>query len=510
MISVHSYVTIMFRLIKFGLFVCNIGALAAIEGVCPPPPERAHALSKIELFSQAGFRVEDIGVHGKQVTVPSSAVSVEMHDNKLIINGKSTGVASLRIAPVRGMIADKDVRYKGAIEIRCSDGELRVTGEKKADKEGRLVAKTVLDKNGERSNLLSTYTVRVLLHQMDDLTPTESVLSAKDGLLLYSIVDGEKKLLLQSAVVSFKNSNNDLFIEGKKYEGDQLLIIPRKGYIEHAGRAYDGTFLVIKYNSKWLFVNALDLEQYLFSVLSTESWPGWPLEVNKAFAIMSRSYVMAMIERARLSKLPYHVKNTNAHQTYKGVHTNAVLQVAVDQTKGMFLAYENKPILAMYDCCCGGVVPAKIDDFDFLKAPYLARKYPCLYCSNCSLYEWQAQYTSQQLSASLSALHKSFGKIKQVKVTKRDNAGLVLQVRIRGTKSSFFSTGKKLYSLLKEVKSYSFSISKQSEHFVLKGRGYGHHLGVCQWGAREMVRRGKGYKDILMFYYPGTTFMRLK
>lgn len=500
----------MSRLIKFYFLLSIASGLAAAEIISVIPQESVHSLLKIELFSKAGFRVEDIGVHQKRVTVPSTALLIEQDNGKLVVNGKKTGVESLHIMPLKGMITDKEGPYKGAVRVQYRDGELAVIGEKKVATRDKHVTKKIEDKNEQLSDFLPIYTVRVLLHQMDDLTPTESVLSAKDGLLLYCISNGEKKLLQRGTIISFKNNGIDLFVEGKKYDGDQLLIVPRKGYIEHAGRAYDGTFLVIKHNNKWLFVNALDLEQYLFSVLSTESWPGWPLEVNKAFAIMSRSYVMAMIERARVSKQPYHVKNTNAHQTYRGVHTNAVLQVAVDQTKGVFLAYENKPILAMYDCCCGGVIPAQIHDFNFLKAPYLARKYACLYCSGCSLYQWEAQYSSQQMNECLSPLHKSFGKIKQIKVTKRDDAGLVLQVRIRGTKASAFCTGKKLYSLLKQIKSYSFSISKKSDYFVLTGRGYGHHIGVCQWGAREMVRRGKGYKDILMFYYPGTTFMRLR
>ncbi len=63
--------------------------------------------------------------------------------------------------------------------------------------------------------------------------------------------------------------------------------------------------------------------------------------------------------------------------------------------------------------------------------------------------------------------------------------------------------------MFKEIKSFCFNIKKKSGKIIFNGRGFGHHLGLCQWGAREMVRDGWDYKQILAFYYPSTNFMRL-
>ena len=68
---------------------------------------------------------------------------------------------------------------------------------------------------------------------------------------------------------------------------------------------------------------------------------------------------------------------------------------------------------------------------------------------------------------------------------------------------------KQLYSALRNVKSFYFSMNKKIDKIVFRGKGYGHHIGLCQWGAREMVRQGWDYKSILQFYYPGTTYMQL-
>ena len=70
-------------------------------------------------------------------------------------------------------------------------------------------------------------------------------------------------------------------------------------------------------------------------------------------------------------------------------------------------------------------------------------------------------------------------------------------------------TGKKLYSLVPAVKSFCFFSKKNQKQIMFKGRGYGHHVGLCQWGAREMVRDGWDYRRILQFYYPNTEFKQL-
>ena len=71
-------------------------------------------------------------------------------------------------------------------------------------------------------------------------------------------------------------------------------------------------------------------------------------------------------------------------------------------------------------------------------------------------------------------------------------------------------SGKRVYSLLnKKVKSFHYSVEKNGSTVTFKGRGYGHHLGLCQWGAKEMTSQGWNHKDVLIFYYPGTQLMRM-
>ncbi|PKN03238.1 hypothetical protein CVU75_03290 [Candidatus Dependentiae bacterium HGW-Dependentiae-1] len=354
-----------------------------------------------------------------------------------------------------------------------------------------------------------SHTVRVLLDEQEE-GRLNWHLRFPDGFFITQMRRGAKTV--QSQVdVEVRSYGSRLFLNGQSLAEPQCLISPTQDVFYFDGKKYQGLLLITRdRGGHWLLINCLDLESYTAAVLGSESWPGWPLEVNKVFAIVSRTYALAMIMSARVNKRPYHIKNTNQHQTYRGMHADALLKEAVAQTKGVFIAYKRRPIIAMFDACCGGVIPAYKTGIDFVSAPYLARKYACTFCRGCKVYSWQAQYTFAELEklfmpvfgAAVRGLH-------DVRVHKKDAADLVHSVLVKGSRAATVVSGKKIYSLLKRVKSFCYTVRKEGHTIVFKGRGYGHHLGLCQWGAREMVRQGYSYPEIIQFYYPGTALLRL-
>jgi stage II sporulation protein D len=367
-----------------------------------------------------------------------------------------------------------------------------------------LVPSSAKDVSDQKRN----YHVRVLLQEADSSEKLNWKISSTHGFMLIDPEEKTKKALAENElIITWKK--NCFYLNDTLCDTKRLYLSPSLGHLKFNGKEYQGSFLIVQKNDCIYLINSIDIEDYVFSVLRTESWPGWPLEVNKVFAIASRSYVIGVIINNRSSALPYHVKNTNKHQTYSGVHADPILKEAVNQTRGLFLAFNKKPIVAMFDACCGGVVPGHIHGMNFSHAPYLARNYACGFCKEAKNYSWTAHYTFDQFEQLLKKEFKNINRIKAVKIVKTDKAGLAQQIQIKGHHKSYSISGKKLYSMLSKVRSFCFEIAVNANQVIFQGKGIGHHMGLCQWGAREMVRQGYDYKAILNFYYPDTHFMRL-
>lgn len=356
-------------------------------------------------------------------------------------------------------------------------------------------------------------TVYVLLEKQEQ----ESVswkLTATSEMFIHDVNGAYKPERLVDTTITVTASNAGLMINGKQLVLKNIRI-DSKAPISVGENAYSGALYILWNQGTYYLVNGVDLEDYVYSVLQSEGFPGWPLEVNKLLAITFRSYVVAKFTEARgkqkLGKgFLYDVCSTNRHQTYRGVHKNTALREAVDATRGVVLSFKKRPALAMYDTCCGGVVPAHIHTVNSKAAPYLARSYPCTYCASCSAYSWQAVYSPKEIEKVISAGEQKIKAVQKVHVEAVDKAGLVKTLCIKSKGSSTRLSGGRAYSLFKDIKSLCFSVTRKSGSIVFTGRGRGHLRGLCQWGAREMIRQGYSCTEVLHFYYPGTSLMRLE
>lgn len=358
---------------------------------------------------------------------------------------------------------------------------------------------------------LNAVPVRVLLDEQKN--PSWKISSPRGFQIRSSKTGKELPCKVTYHALSIKGEKGVFLINGKKFKEEELCIVPYAGGTHFKKERYDGSLFLAKKNDSFFLINVLESEDYIYSVLKTESWPGWPVEVNKAFAVASRSYLLYQMLHARKQGRLYHIRNTNFHQTYTGMHQSQSIRDAVDATKGIFLGHNGEPILAMFDSCCGGIIPRHIQGIvDFEKAPYLARPYACTFCKTCKIYSWKVDYTLEEFIERLqegvtdSIIHS----LKDVKVTKKDKAGIVQEVVARTSQASLSFKAQDIYQLLSGVKSFCFSLQKKQKTVTIKGRGYGHHIGLCQWGARQMVDKGWTYKGVLRFYYPGTVFMELE
>ena len=376
-----------------------------------------------------------------------------------------------------------------------------------------------------------TFPVRVLLNESKQNESFTWELSSKNGFIIKDIQSMsaagsglQEEILDPVIVLSLKK--NSLVINGRRLAVSAISIEPRDGYIGYKNNNYAGTFLCMAggNNAGYYLINMVDLEDYLLSVVRWEGWPGWPVEVNRVFAVMCRTYVVFKVLQERKKNKPFDIKNTNIHQTYKGMHEFDHLRQALNDTAGIVMVYDGKPIEAMYDACCGGVIPGHMNGIDFKKAPYLKRNYLCPHCKSTKLYHWKVEYQLSDLEDLIAQGVENGVPIRDIRVTKKDKAGVVHEIRVKTNSATYALTGKKIYSLLKDLKSFCFDIERTGKKVIFTGRGFGHHLGVCQWGVRQMVREKEkerkkykrkkipkdDWKNILRFYYPGISFMSIE
>lgn len=342
-------------------------------------------------------------------------------------------------------------------------------------------------------------------------------LSSPGGFVVTDVEKGLTEALPdETLVVGAKNGR--LAINDRRLRSNSIEISPISGITNFGKYRYAGVMhIMLEDTGEIYLVNRLDIEDYIFSVLRWESVPGWPLEANKAMAIACRTYVVnkVLLARRERAEASYHydVRATNAHQTYRGVHEFESLRQPVDETRGIIMAFRRTPtsklevIEALYDACCGGSEPAKmVGVVNFDRAPYLKERLVCHDCRKCKLFKWQKVYSIAEFEAIMrsscpSLFRKKSARLVDVRVSKKDGSGVVHQMQIKVNGTWYALTGEQVYGIFRGTKSRMFTVEMSGNSIIFKGRGVGHGLGLCQWGAYRRAKMGKKYDEILESYY---------
>lgn len=312
-------------------------------------------------------------------------------------------------------------------------------------------------------------------------------------------------------------------------EGHSSLVLApaREGAtVRLGGRSYRGVLEVYPVDGHGLVVvNQLDLEAYLRGVVPVEIGPRSPEEQEavKVQAVAARTYAVASL--GRRDSLGFDMFGTVEDQVYGGAgEERAEVTRAVRETAGEILVYRGRPIRAYYHSTGGGTTARVTDVWNLEDAPYLRRVSDRRpggghYCEASPRYRWEERWTAEELASSVGggveatfgADSSSVGRVLEVEVTGRTGAGratgLALRTeggrwRVRKNDIRFFlrtPDGRALRSTWFDV----VSGPSDGGGLHLAGRGYGHGVGMCQWGAIGRARAGQGYAEVLAHYYPG-------
>ncbi|MEA5624210.1 SpoIID/LytB domain-containing protein [Nostoc sp. UHCC 0251] len=270
-----------------------------------------------------------------------------------------------------------------------------------------------------------------------------------------------------------------------------------KGFVYIGDRWYRGRTLVVPTDKGLTAVNWVDDQEYLYSVLGGEMNASWPQEALKAQAIAARTY--ALYEREKQRKNPiYDLGNTpDRWQIYKGVISESpATYKAVDETAGQVLTYNNKIILSVFHACSGGHTE-NVEDVWGNALPYLRAVQD--YDQNISACNWVKTFSPSDISAKFPELGSVTAMIPETFSPFRS----VKALKIVGNKGTKLLQREEVRTALK-LRSTRFNVTKGADgSFVLQGLGFGHGLGMSQWGAYNLARQGVNHLQILGHYYQG-------
>lgn len=288
---------------------------------------------------------------------------------------------------------------------------------------------------------------------------------------------------------------------------------------------YAGGLKFIVEGDRITAVNCIGMEDYLMSVISSEMKSSASIELLKAHAVISRSWLKARLKDHKAGHEHFDVCADDHCQRYQGL-TMAVgddVCRAIDRTWGQVLEYGGDICDTRYSKCCGGRTELFSTCWEDVDLPYLQSvEDPFCDCENSSIlsqvlndydlhtadfHDWTVQYTTDELSELVRARTGiDFGTIVALEAVERGPSGRIKYLRITGTLREEV-IGKEL-AIRKalsssHLKSSAFEIEKSPDGFVLRGRGWGHGVGLCQIGAAAMAAQGYDYRQILSHYYVG-------
>lgn len=291
---------------------------------------------------------------------------------------------------------------------------------------------------------------------------------------------------------------------------------------------FAGSLKIIVEGDALTAVNIIGIEDYLLTVISSEMAPTSSIELLKAHAVISRSWLASHIGHGGHPDHPnYDVCNDDHCQRYYGI-TRAVgqnVRRAIDQTWGRVLTFKGEICDARYHKCCGGRTELFStcwdgDDRDYLPSvedPWCSKASGEVLStvlnnfdrSTVDFYKWRVVASASELGALVeSKTGTKVGDIQELVPLTAGPSGRICRLEVKGSVASV--TLQKELNIRRalspsHLKSSAFTVSRDADgNFVLDGRGWGHGVGLCQIGAAVMASEGICYTDILAFYYPGS------
>lgn len=315
------------------------------------------------------------------------------------------------------------------------------------------------------------------------------------------------------------SGNLEIDLQGKKLKVPSPVTLESREPVRIScsgieSRPYE-TPIFIRNTGKQLFLTTrITFERYIAGVVWGEM-PMGDAAALRAQAVAARSYALKNREKHRDQGCDY--CDTTHCQFYRGwAGKGSPFYHAAMDTRGLVLMKDGQPVEGLFHSACGGYTSNPVDVYGEVSMGVTGiedkiKGEKDFLCSSSPHFRWKFSIKKDKLERILlrEPGYGGLGSIKKIRVDKRDRAGRVLKMAIIGDRGKKITSGYDFWQTLGshigwgKIKSSWFYVSDGDGYFHFRGRGLGHGLGMCQWGAMKMAEKGYNFREILKLYFPG-------
>lgn len=497
------------------------------------------------LASEGGLEVltyENGEPAGLMVMEKASGIRVRRDEYYKVLNGVESEIAYVRAAKYEGeVIGPYHIQIGGtypdleaAAQVQKRFSSIASSVFPVYEDGWKVWAQLYLDEN-ECLNQIELMKKEIADTEYTVVSPDRKRLQLVDTMTGQPLLLVNSEQQLKVSPVSTDGKTSAIQYKGKWYRGDIIL------------QSLPGSDVTV--------VNELSLDEYLYGVVASEMSPSWPLEALKAQAVAARNYAIATM--GKHTSYGFDLCNTEHCQAYKGMEKeNANIIEAINSTAGKILTYEEKAITAFFHSTSGGHTEDS-ENIWGTRTEYL-RGMDDQYSLGSPYDNWILDINKTEISEKLANANAGVGEVIDMRILEVSPYGRVLRLEVKGTQDTKIFEKEKIRTILGSttLKSIWYKLRTDADVFVsgsmlepalqsrassmyvvsaggvakigstprkvsvkgmsssksyntvpamytFEGKGYGHGLGMSQYGAKGMAEAGNNYIEILEYYYKG-------
>lgn len=472
--------------LKNGQYLEALGAYQDVSDLSPRPEIKAAAILKMGDIYSYFLNEHDLAL--EKYTIVIKKYGNTPHVAHALLNA--------------GMILYEKRLYKEAMNQfqaylkKFPRGERRETAEFMIKMCSQPLPELLEKRQTSHESKSETVRVMIMSGVREIRVESTSLLEARD-------VDGKEILnKFQTAVIGVKEGM--ITLNGTQLSPSGLAIIPGKGDMLSVNSVpYRGNLKIQKRAAAGMdVINILDVEAYLYGVIPKEMSPQWHPEALKAQSIAARTYVL--YQKGKNKNRDYDVIASTTSQAYGGAGVEMKdSNQAVDETRGKIILYNGKLALTYFHANSGGMTEDAKSVWN-ADIPYL-RAVHDEYSTRAPNVSWTLSLSTDAIRDALNHKGYEIGSIERLVPVDVSPSGRIQKIKIfhGGGESVVKGADFRVNIDPVLIKSTLFTIKSDENRIHLEGRGYGHGVGMSQWGANIMAREGYTYSDILKHYYRG-------